>query len=119
MNDNELKRELYWWEHYPLHKLWCSDYCPLVPRFEYRKGDEWNANGWSLHWLIFKVWTLEHFTFNLEFNLSPESITIGIMFPYLRILIGFHHVLGRTWLYEICHALRRKPAEKNHSGEYN
>ncbi len=57
------KREKYWWEHYPLHQLWCNDACPLVPRFEYRKGDEWNANNWSLHWLIFHIWTLEHFSF--------------------------------------------------------
>ena len=42
-------RELNWWEHYPLHKVWCNDACPLFPRFDYRAGDEWNANNWSLH----------------------------------------------------------------------
>jgi len=88
------KREKYWWEHYPLHQLWCNDACPLVPRFEYRKGDEWNANNWSLHWLIFHIWTLEHFSFGVDANLQSDSISLGQL-------------------------LRRRPALKNERGEYN
>ena len=112
-------REKYWWEHYPLHQLWCNDACPLVPRFEYRPGDEWNANGWFFHWLIFKIWTLEHFSFNAEINLQWDSITIGFAFPYLRIFIGFHHCWHWEWLYKLHRILRRRPALKNEKGEYN
>ena len=120
MNEDMVaKRELNWWEHYPLHQLWCNDACPLVPRFEYRPGDEWNANNWYLHWLIFKVWTLEHFSFGVEANLAPDSITVGFIVPYLRVFIGFHHMWQWTWLYKLSHKLRRKPALMNERGEYN
>lgn len=120
MNEDMLpKRELNWWEHYPLHQVWCNDACPLVPRFEYRPGDEWNANNWSLHWLIFKLWTLEHVSFSVEANLQPDSITIGFTIPYLRVFIGFHHMWQWTWLYKLGRVLRRRPALKNERGEYN
>jgi hypothetical protein len=113
------KRDLNWWEHYPLHKVWCNDVFPLVPRFEYRKGDEWNANNFYLHWMIFHIWSLEHFAFNAEINIEPNSITIGFIVPYLRIFIGFHHVWQWAWLYKVGRFLRRKPAIKNEQGEYN
>ena len=117
--DMVAKRELNWWEHYPLHQLWCNDACPLVPRFKYHKGDEWNANNWSLHWLIFNIWTLEHFSFGVDASVSPDSISVGFILPYFRVIIGFHHVWHWTWLYKIGHMLRRKPALKNENGEYN
>ena len=120
MNEDMVaKREKYWWEHYPLHQLWCNDACPLVPRFEYRPGDEWNANNWSLHWLIIKIWTLESFQFSVEANLAPDSITVGFIVPYLRVFIGFHHMWHWTWLYKIGRMLRRRPALKNEAGVYN
>jgi hypothetical protein len=117
--DMKPKRELNWWEHYPLHQLWCNDLCPLVPRFSYREGDEWNANNWSLHWLIFHIWTLEHFSFGLDVNLQADSISVGFIVPYLRVIIGFHHFWSYTWPMKLFHMLRRKPAKLNHNGEYN
>jgi hypothetical protein len=120
MNEDQVpKRELNWWEHYPLHNIWCNDAFPLVPRFEYRPGDEWNANNFYLHWMIFHIWSLEHFAFNAEINIEPNSITIGFIVPYFRIFIGFHHVWQWTWLYKLGRFLRRKPALKNEQGEYN
>jgi len=120
VNEDQIpKRDLNWWEHYPLHKVWCNDVFPLVPRFEYRPGDEWNANNFSLHWMIFHIWSLEHFAFNAEINIEQNSITIGFIVPYLRIFIGFHHVWQWTWLYKLGRLLRRKPALKNEQGEYN
>jgi len=117
--DMKCGRELNWWEHYPLHQLWCNDACPLVPRFEYRAGDEWNGNNWSLHWLIFRIWTLEQFSFGVDANLQPDSISVGFIVPYLRVIIGFHHMWHWTWAYKIGRMLHRKPAFKNHNGEYN
>jgi hypothetical protein len=113
------KRERDWWEHYPLHQLWCNDACPLVPRFDYRPGDEWNANNWSLHWLIFRIWTLEHFSFGADINIQPDSLSVGFILPYLRVIIGFHHMWNWRLPYEVCRLLRRKPALKNERGEYN
>lgn len=113
------KRELNWWEYYPLHKWWCNDACPLVPRFKYRPGDEWNANNWSFHWLIFNIWSLENFAFGFDINLQPDSISVGFILPYLRVIIGFHHCWHWTWLTGLGRILRRRPAKKNYKGEYN
>ena len=112
------KREKYWWEHYPLHQLWCNDLCPLVPRFKYRKGDEYNANNWSLHWLIFTVWTMEHFSFGLDAGLSFDELYVGTILPWLRITVGIRH--GHSQLgWKLDRLTRRKPALKNEKGEYN
>jgi hypothetical protein len=118
MSDCEVRREYYWWEHYPLHKLWCNDLFPLVPRFTYRKGDEWNANKWSVHWLIFTVWTMEHASFGIDAGLSFNEIYVGAILPYLRITVGIRHAYS-SWAYKIDRLIRRKPAAKNENGEYN
>lgn len=110
MTEQKPYRELKWWERYLLHKWWCHDVCPLVPRFEYRKGDEFNSNKWYIHWLILKVWTLDHFAFKAEINIEPHSIFVGFIVPYLRILIGFHHIWHWNWLNKVVEKLRRKPA---------
>lgn len=116
---NECKRELEWWEHYPLHKIWCNDLCPIVPRFSYRPGDEWNANNWGLHWLIFHIWTLEHFSFGIDADLAFDNISFGVILPYIRIRVGFHHFWGYQFPFNLHRALRRRPALKNERGEYN
>jgi len=112
-------REKYWWEHYPLHQIWCNDACPLVPRFEYRPGDEYNANNWSLHWLIFHIWSLENFSFGADLNIGWDSLSVGLILPYLRIIVGFHHCWYWQWTYKMQRMLRRRPALKNEKGEYN
>ena len=119
MSEVKCSREKYWWEHYPLHQIWCNDACPLVPRFEYRTGDEWNANNWSLHWLIFRIWTLEYFSFGVDINIQPDSLSVGFIVPYLRVIVGFHHMWQWAWPMKLGNALRRKPALKNDKGEYN
>ena len=112
------KRELNWWEHYPLHQLWCNDACPLVPRFEYREGDEWNANNYSVHWLIFTVWTMEHASFGLDCGLSFDELYVGAILPWLRITVGIRHVHSQLG-WKLSRMFRRKPALKNEQGEYN
>ena len=87
-------RELNWWEHYPLHKLWCNDLCPLVPRFSYRPKDEYNAWDASVHWLIFNVWTMSHVSLAFDCELSPTRIGFGACIPFLRIWVGFAHMYG-------------------------
>ena len=111
MNNCEV-RELNWWEHYPLHKVWCNDACPLFPRFDYRAGDEWNANNWSLHWLIFHIWSMEHFSFAVDAEISPTGVYVGAILPYLRITIGVRHTYYR-WQSILSDMLRRKPAINN------
>jgi hypothetical protein len=87
-------RELNWWEHYPLHKLWCNDLCPLVPRISTREKDDHNAWDASCHWLIFNVWTLSHFSLSFDAELSPSRIGFGFCIPYLRVWVGFAHMYG-------------------------
>ena len=112
-------REKYWWEHYPLHKLWCNDACPIVPRFKYRPGDEYNSNNWSLHWLLIHMWSMEHFSFGVDAEIGPhDGIYVGCILPYLRITVGIRHT-WYEWQSKLAQMLRRKPALKNEKGEYN
>ena len=104
-------REKEWWEHYPYHRIWCNDLCPLVPRFKYRKGDEWNPNNWYFHWLFFNVWTLENFSFGVDADIGPTNAHIGAILPYLRIMVGVKCFWNKyTMAFE--DLTRRKPAIK-------
>ncbi len=109
-------REKQWWEHYPYHKIWCNDLCPLVPRFSYRKGDEWNANNWSVHWLFFNIWSLHHFSFGLDCGLEPQGFYVGAILPYLRITIGVRHICC-NFTNKLNDLLQRKPAIKRKDDE--
>lgn len=112
MSEDQLAhREKYWWEHYPLHKWWCNDACPLVPRFGYRKGDEYNANNWDLHWLLFHVWTMEHFSFGVDAEISPNCVYVGCILPYFRVTIGIRHTYYQ-WQIKLSDLLRRKPEKE-------
>ena len=105
-------REKYWWEHYPLHKWWCNDACPLVPRFSYREGDGYNSNNWSFHWLLLEVWSMEHFSFSIDAEISPShGAHIGCILPYLRMTIGIRHTYY-NWQRRLSESLRRKPAKE-------
>jgi len=118
MSEPEQYRDKDWWEHYPYHKLWCNDYCPLVPRYKFRPGDEFNADAYSLHWLIFHIWTMEHVSFSLDCGIDLSEIYVGAVLPYLRITIGVRHIYTE-WTYKLSRMMRRKPAKKNENGEYN
>jgi hypothetical protein len=111
---SDCKRDKYWWEDYPLHKIWCNDLCPLVPRLTYRKGDEYNSNAWGCHWLLLEVWSMENFSFGVDAGLSFNGVYIGAILPYLRIVIGIRHMYY-SWCYKIENLLRRKPAIKRES----
>lgn len=117
MSDSNVKREKAWWEYYPLHQIWCNDFCPLVPRFRYRKGDEWNANNYSIHWLFLHIWTMEHFSFGLDCELDTRRIYVGAILPYLRITISIEN----TFWYKLTNFLNdltyRKPAVKRKNDE--
>lgn len=103
-------REKYWWEHYPLHKWWCNGACPLVPRFGYRVGDEYNTSSWNLHWLLIHIWTLDHFSFSVDASICPDSVYVGFILPYLRVTFGVWHTYYE-WQYKLSELLRRKPAK--------
>lgn len=95
------QREKYWWEHYPLHKWWCNDYCPIVPRFEYRKENAWNPRSFSFHWLLLRVWNLHSFSLQVDAEISFRCLYVGVILPYTRITFGFrefgysNHLLNR------------------------
>lgn len=109
-------REKQWWEHYPYHRIWCNDFCPLVPRFSYRKGDEWNANNWSFRWLFFTFWTMEHFSFGLDCGLDTNRIYVGAILPYFRIMISIENHYHEI-TYKLNELTYRKPAIKRKNDE--
>ena len=118
MSEPKQYRDMDWWERYPYHKLWCNDYCPLVPRYKFIPGDEFNADAYSFHWLIFHIWTMEHVSFSLDCGIDLSEIYVGAVLPYLRITIGVRHIYTK-WTYKLSRMMRRKPAKKNEEGEYN
>jgi len=114
----EPRREMYWWEHYPLHQIWCNTACPLVPRWHYRKGNEWNSNNWSLHWLLIHMWSMDHFSFEVDAGISPDGIFVGFILPYLRIIVGIRHTYYQ-WQLKLSTFLRRKPAIDNPNRDWD
>ena len=107
--DMVAQREMYWWEHYPLHKWWCNDACPLVPRFKYRKGDAYNTNKWTLHWLLITIWTMDYFSFGVDAEIDPSvGVYVGFILPYLRVTIGIRHTYYQ-WQCKLSDLLQRKP----------
>lgn len=85
-----------WWQHPKF---------PLVPQFEYRPGNEWNANSWVFCWLWFRVWPLEHFSFELAVELESTGLNIKGILGWLRIVVRIIP-LPYGW----AQGLRRKPA---------
>jgi len=106
--DMQAKRELEWWEHYPLHKWWCNDLCPIVPRFHYRKGDKYNSNAYSVHWLLLHVWSMDHVSFGVDAEVGFSTIRVGMSLPYLRINIGFLHMYSE-WNWKLDRFFSRRP----------
>ena len=109
MNEDMVaKREMKWWEHYPLHKLWCNDHFPLVPRFTYRPADKYNSWDAGVHWLCINIWTMSHFCFGVDIDVSFSRIGFGFILPYLRVFIGFSELYSEWW-YKISQVLSRDP----------
>ena len=106
--DMQCKRELEWWEHYPLHKWWCNDLCPIVPRFFHRKANRYNTSHFGLHWLLFHIWTGDYFGFGIDAEVNFWNIRVGVSLPYLRITIGFTHAVY-NWNWKVDNFFRRKP----------
>lgn len=67
-----------WWRHPAF---------PLVPQYEWRPGDEWNANNWSFSWLWFRIWSLEHFALELGVELESTGLNVKAIIPWVRIVI--------------------------------
>ena len=113
---NVAKREKHWWEHYPLHKLWCNDYLPLVPRFWYRKADKYNASNFGCHWLILHLWTMTHVSLEFDVGIDFDKIGFGFCLPYLRIWIGIRQLWNFT--YPLYRVFSRDP-ERRYDKEYD
>jgi len=96
-----MKREDPWWSH-PIF--------PLVPQFEYRKGDEWDANGWCFSWLWFRLWSLEHFALEISAEIDESGVNVRASLPWLRVIVRvIPFPYSVSW--KIFGRLRRKPAK--------
>lgn len=87
-----------WWQHPAF---------PIVPQYEHRKGDEWNANGWNFSWLWLRLWSLEHFALEVSIELESTGLNIKAIVPYVRIVF---RVLPLPYWW--ADKLRRKPEGK-------
>jgi len=108
--ENTAYRVRRWWEYYPLHKWWCNDHCPIVPRLYTRKADKYNPSSFGFHWLVFHVWSMDHFSFGVDAEVSGSRIMFGFILPYLRVCIGFMDLYQFTR--NIDNFLTRKPKQE-------
>jgi hypothetical protein len=77
---------------------------PLIPQIRTRTGNEQNTFSFNFHWLIFRLWTLDSFTFGLDARLE-EDFAVYAQIPYVK--LGFSIPL--LPLYST-HRLWRRPA---------
>lgn len=88
---------------------WYNSYeFPLIPQFTYRKGDKWNTDDYSFHWLGIRLWTLDSFDFDLSVGISCHwGIYVSGVLPYLRWVFAIP--LPYKWCNFIQANLWRKP----------
>ena len=70
-------------------RTWYNNYTfPLLPQLQIKEGNEYNTKGFSFHWLFFKLWSLDCFSFEVGvvFDTHWGIGFIGIL-PYLRWVI--------------------------------
>ena len=82
---------------------WYNRYIfPLVPVLQIKKSDEYNTSGFSFRWLVFTFWSLDHFSFELSFNIDTHwGIGFSGIIPYLRWVIAIPcPEKVRIWIYK-------------------
>jgi len=84
---------------------WQLPVFPIVPQIEWIKGDNYNANGWSFCWLWFRLWSLEHFSFELSIELEQTGLNVKAIIGWVRIVVRVIPI-PYGWL----DRFRRKPA---------
>lgn len=62
-----------------------SSIFPLIPEYGTRPGGQHNTKSWWFNWLIFRLWSMDSFNFEVTFVIS-EHWGIGFvgMLPYVR-----------------------------------
>lgn len=63
------------WYHWPRF--------PLLPIFDYRKGDEWNTPDISFSWLNMRLWSIMSPDISVAITLEDTGCYIKIRIPYL------------------------------------
>ena len=85
-----------WWRRHP---------CPLLPTWEYDAADDQNPSHFSLSWLLLRVWTMAHVALGLDMEWDSDTLSAGILLPYLRIML---RLPMPTWFWTLCLKARRK-----------
>jgi len=82
---------------------------PLVPYIRIRKADQYNTKSITFEWLIFKIWTLDHFSFEAAFVICAHwGIGFTFVLPYLRVIACIPYP-SVNWEIKLSNFLIRKP----------
>jgi hypothetical protein len=75
--------------NYRKQKWYNNNVFPLIPVLEIKKANEHNTSGFTFRWLVFTIWTLDQFCFELSI-VANEHWGIGVIgiLPYLRWVIA-------------------------------
>lgn len=78
----------------------------VLPRLRRRKADKYNTASFNFHWLVFRVWSMDSFEFNVQVELDDQGFTLRAMVPYL-IFGAFVPLFPSRWSQRLW---RRPPA---------
>lgn len=78
---------------------------PLLPLWDAAPADKWNTANFSFSWLNLRLWSMDNFSFTLEFSLESKGCFLCGNLPYLRWYLWLLP-LPRSWN----HKFSRKPA---------
>lgn len=85
---------------------------PLIPVYDTRPADEWNASAFSFSWLNLRIWSLNSFAFAAEFHAEEIGLFLRFQLPYLNIYVWLLPLPER-----FAHRLSRSPIKRGSNGK--
>jgi hypothetical protein len=62
---------------------------PLIPIITTKKADKHNTSGFTFRWLVFTLWSLDSFQFEISMNIDTHwGIGFTGILPYLRWVVA-------------------------------
>lgn len=55
----------------------------ILPNIRFRAADRWNTWSVNVHWLVFRVWTMDSPEIGAEVTFDGSMLQIRARFPYL------------------------------------
>lgn len=77
------------WYYYP--------YFPVLPMLDCHGCDKYSTAGFSLSWLCFRIWSLDHFALEAAVEVESTGLNVRLIIGWLRVVIRILPMPG-GWL---------------------